>query len=158
MQMLKEAIKRRRASKIDPTDFQKEDGLVEKNKELEEIGLAPEIEDRGGSDDMPESGEQVMSNEDQESTMVYNEEQEKGAVEEPNEIEEVGQRVQLQEKMPKKKEDELENLNGMYADGDETKKGFMGKAAAKMRERLNQIKKQKSQSSMDEDQGLTTRK
>lgn len=138
MQGLKEAIKRRRASKIDETSFQQMDGLMDENKKRAETGLAPEIQDRGvGGDSLEEN---PMESQD-EISKSYEPAAEKGAVEDPNELEQVGQKVQLEMNKPKSKQQELDNLSGMYDEGDEKKRGFMGKAAMKMRERLSQIKK-----------------
>lgn len=139
MQGLKEAIKRRRASKVDETSFQEMDGLLEENKKRAEAGLAPEIEDRG-----EDGGDAVEANPmegQEEISKSYDSEDEKGAIEDPNEIEQVGERVKLDMSKPKSKDQELDNLSGMYDDGDEKKRGFMGKAAMKMKERLSQIKR-----------------
>lgn len=146
MRGLKEAIKRRRASKVNESDYAPQDGLVEENKKLAEVGLAPEIEDRGGDPDMDQK-EQLYTNDTDgdpdmdQSSMVYDDQKEKGAVEEPDELSNLGERVQLNMQKPKSQTQELDNLKGMYDEGDEKKKGFMGKAAQKMKERLSQIKK-----------------
>lgn len=106
---LGEAIRRRRMGRSQDVDTMSESELESMNKETEESGLAPDIKDRG----IGEKGLEFPPSEDSESL---------------TELAPVGYSPgeQLRE----------DDMQKMYSPGDENMKGFMGKAARKMKEKF----------------------
>lgn len=103
---LGEAIRRRRMGKSLDVDTMSESKLEDMNKETQESGLAPDIIDRG----IGEGGLEFPPGPESESLTTLMPVMEQG--------------------------DPKQDLGKIYQPGDENMKGFMGKAARKMKEKL----------------------
>lgn len=113
---LGEAIRRRRMSKSQDVDTMNDSQLESMNKETEETGLAPDIKDRG----IGEGELEFPPGEDSESLTTLR----------PTGAESADDGYSRGEQL---RESDQEK---MYSPGDENMKGFMGKAARKMKEKF----------------------